>query len=52
MSEVFYTVRKQGAIKVKTKEQAFEIVEGAKKAGYNFTARKFGWNWIIEDNDN
>lgn len=50
--EITYTVRKHGAVKVTSKEQASQIVELGKKEGYNFSAKKEGWNWLVIDMDN
>lgn len=52
MEKIIYAVRKHGAVKTNTKEEALKIVELAEKYEYTFKARKEGWSWIVQDMDN
>ena len=48
-AEIIILIRKQGSIKMKSKDQALIIQEAAQGQGYAFEIKKEGWNWLIID---
>lgn len=51
MENLIYEVRKHGEIAVETKEEAKAIQVEAAFQDYNFGIKKFGWSWIVTDED-
>lgn len=51
MQDLIYRVRKDGTMLVNTKASANEIVKAAKKVGYNFITKPYGWATIVIDAD-